>query len=196
MHRRGLAAWAGGVYRDVQVLDGLDRDEQLRDKPFESWARARSIGSSEIAVSNVCGLSDGAGYVVVGHERNGLPVVARVVDWAFGFDDPRRTALASLDATRALLAKTGVRLADIDVFEIHDAFSLLGLKWLEATGADIDKVNLFGGSISLGHPIAATGIRLVQNAVLGLEKADGNLAMLSVPSMGGYGMAMLIERCH
>lgn len=195
MHRRGLAAWQNGIYRDVQTLDGLDRDEQLRDKPFESWGRARTIGNSEVAVSNVCGLSDGAGYVVVSRERGSLPVVARVVDWAFGFDDPRRTALASLDATRALFAKTGVALGDVDVFEIHDAFSLLGLKWLEATGADIDKVNLFGGSISLGHPIAATGMRLVQNAILGLERTDGTLAMLSVPSMGGYGMAMLIERC-
>ena len=99
-------------------------------------------------------------------------------------------------ATRKLLERAGLSIADIDVFEVNEAFASVVLDWLAATGADPTRVNRMGGAIAIGHPVGASGGRLFLNCLAGLEVTGDRYGLVTMCESGGMANATLIERCE
>jgi acetyl-CoA C-acetyltransferase len=99
-----------------------------------------------------------------------------------------------VDATKRILAKSGMQLSDIDLYEINEAFAGVVLSWQKVYGADVDKLNVNGGAIALGHPVGATGSRLIVTALHELERSDKNTAFISMCCGASIGTGTIIER--
>jgi len=97
-------------------------------------------------------------------------------------------------ATRKILDRSGTTLADIDRYEVNEAFAAVVLAWSRAYGADQDRLNVNGGAISLGHPLGATGTRLLVSALTELERTDGELALVTMCCGGSQGTASILQR--
>ncbi len=96
--------------------------------------------------------------------------------------------------TRKLLDKTGMKMTDLDIFEVNEAFASVVLSWIQVHGADPERVNVNGGAIALGHPVGATGSRLITTALHSLERRDANLAFVAMCCGGAIGTGTIIER--
>jgi acetyl-CoA C-acetyltransferase len=98
------------------------------------------------------------------------------------------------DATARVLEKTGMKITDMDIFEVNEAFASIAMSWQKVTGGDMDKLNVNGGAIALGHPVGATGARLITTALHELERRDGQFALISMCCGGALATASIIER--
>ncbi len=195
----------------IVPIDTVDRDEGIRaDTSLEKLAglkpayqtaaitgRFPQIGWS-VTAGNASQVTDGAGAMLIVEERTaerlGLTPRAAVTAFAVTGSDPILMLTGPIPATRKLLAKTGLTIADIDAFEVNEAFASVVLAWLEATGADPDRVNRYGGAIALGHPVGASGLRLTANLLAALEDTNGRLGLQTMCESGGMANATLIER--
>jgi acetyl-CoA C-acetyltransferase len=143
-------------------------------------------------------ISDGAAAVLVmtadKAKALGLTPRAKVVDTCLVGVDPVLMLTGPIDATRHLLERTGRSLADIDLFEINEAFASVVLAWQRELNGDLDKVNPNGGAIALGHPLGGTGAILLTKAVHELHRSDANQAIVTMCCGGGLGTGTLIER--
>eukprot|EP00742_Colponemidia_sp_Colp-10_P005037 GILJ01005382.1.p1 GENE.GILJ01005382.1~~GILJ01005382.1.p1 ORF type:complete len:398 (-),score=77.34 GILJ01005382.1:168-1271(-) len=202
-HQRSQHGWDSGFYDYVTPVEGLVRDETVRGAAsIESFAKAPVLdGEGHIACSNVTSRSDGASFALVGHlpfatlkDGTIMKPKARVVDFVMGYGEPHETVMASIPAIESLLKRNKLTLKDIDVVELSDPFAWIALEYMNRMELDERKLNMFGGTLSLGHPVASTGLRLVQNAVGALERVQGRYAIASTPAMIGVGVAALIER--
>ena len=108
--------------------------------------------------------------------------------------DPVTMLTGPIPATSKLLERTGMTIDDIDLFEVNEAFAPVVLAWQHDTKADLDRVNVNGGAIALGHPLGATGARLVTSVLHELERRDAGTALVTMCCGGGLGTATLIER--
>jgi acetyl-CoA acetyltransferase family protein len=124
----------------------------------------------------------------------GLPARARVVDQVTVGVDPIIMLTGPIPATRKLLQPTGLRMEDIDLVEINEAFASVVLAWQKETGADLDKVNVYGGAIALGHPLGATGVRLMTTLLHELERTGGRYGLQTMCEGGGQANVAIIER--
>jgi acetyl-CoA C-acetyltransferase len=203
--RLAAEAWAGGRFDDqiVPVANGhgpVMRDEGLRETTLEGLAAlkpvARPDGVHTAGTSSQ--ISDGAAAVLVATaERTdamGIAPRARIKDSLLVGSDPELMLTGPIPATRALLERNGMTLADVDVVEINEAFASVVLAWQRELDADLDKVNVNGGAIALGHPLGATGAVLITKALNELERRDGTFALVTMCCGGGLGTGMLIER--
>jgi acetyl-CoA C-acetyltransferase len=127
-------------------------------------------------------------------ERHGLVGRARVRAVANCGDDPTLMLNAPVPAARKVLAKAGLTVADIDLFEVNEAFAVVTEKFIRDLDVDRDKINVNGGAIALGHPIGATGAMLIGTALDELERRDGRFALITMCAGGGMAPAMIIER--
>ncbi|MGH3731055.1 MAG: acetyl-CoA C-acetyltransferase [Micromonosporaceae bacterium] len=147
---------------------------------------------------NSSGIVDGAALVLVGSEEAGqaagLTPRARVVATATSGADPTIMLTGPTPATQKVLAKAGLTVDDIDLFELNEAFAAVVLKWQRDLGIPDDKLNVNGGAIALGHPLGATGAMLVGTMVDELERRDGRYALVTLCIGGGMGVATIIER--
>ena len=109
-------------------------------------------------------------------------------------DDPLYMLTAIIPATRKLLARSGLSLRDIDLFEVNEAFASVVLAWAGEIGADLGRVNVNGGAIALGHPLGASGARLTATLLNALEQRDGRFGLQVICEAGGQANAMVIER--
>lgn len=145
-------------------------------------------------------VSDGACALLLMEEGRaralGLRPRARVTHFAVAGDDPLFMLTAIVPATRKLLGRAGLSIADIDVFEVNEAFASVVLDWQAATGADPARVNRMGGAIAIGHPVGASGGRLFLNCLAGLEATGGRYGLVTMCESGGMANATLIERCE
>jgi acetyl-CoA acetyltransferase family protein len=145
-------------------------------------------------------VSDGACALLLMEEGRaralGLRPRARVTHFAVAGDDPLFMLTAIVPATRKLLERAGLSIADIDVFEVNEAFASVVLDWLAATGADPTRVNRMGGAIAIGHPVGASGGRLFLNCLAGLEVTGDRYGLVTMCESGGMANATLIERCE
>jgi acetyl-CoA C-acetyltransferase len=143
-------------------------------------------------------ISDGAAAVLLmtreKAEALGLRPRARVLDTCLVGVDPVLMLTGPIDATRRLLARTGLTLDDIDVTEINEAFASVVLAWADEFDADLDKVNPNGGAIALGHPLGGTGAFLLTKALHELERTDGTNALVTMCCGGGLGTGTIIQR--
>ncbi|HKA93490.1 MAG TPA: steroid 3-ketoacyl-CoA thiolase, partial [Acidimicrobiia bacterium] len=124
----------------------------------------------------------------------GLRPRARFVDECLVGVDPVLMLTGPIDATRRLFDRTGLAMSDIDTVEINEAFASVVLAWERELKPDMDRVNPNGGAIALGHPVGATGARLVTTALHELERRDGRLALVTMCCGGGLGTGTILER--
>jgi acetyl-CoA C-acetyltransferase len=124
----------------------------------------------------------------------GLQPRARIIQDVVVGTDPYYMLDGPIDATNELLRKTGMTLGDIDLYEVNEAFAAVVLSWLKVTEADIDKLNVNGGAIALGHPPGATGSRLIGAALHELERSDKSTALITMCCGASVGTGTIIER--
>jgi acetyl-CoA acyltransferase len=196
---------ADGTQRIADKDDGLRRDTTLEQlaglKPsFENAAMAERFPEIRWSVTpgNSSQVMDGASAVLIAEEatalRLGLKPRAAVTHFAVAGDDPVMMLTAVLPATRKLLQRAGLRLSDIDVFEVNEAFASVVLAWCKELNVDTTRVNIYGGAIALGHPVGASGGRLIGNLLTALEETGGRYGLQTMCESGGMANATLIER--
>jgi acetyl-CoA C-acetyltransferase len=147
---------------------------------------------------NSSGVVDGAAALLLTTRdyatAHGMRPRARIVATANIGDDPTLMLNAPVPATRKVLARAGMSLTDIDLFEVNEAFAVVPEKYIRDLGVDRDRINVNGGAIALGHPIGATGSLLVGTALDELERRDGQTALITMCAGGGMAPAVIIER--
>ncbi len=178
----------------------FDRDEIPRDTSLEALAALKPVAREDgvHTAGSASQIADGAAAVLLMSAEKaaelGLTPKARIVDSVLVGCDPVLMLEGPIPATEKLLENAGLKIDDIDVFEVNEAFASVVLGWAKAVGADMDKVNPNGGAISLGHPLGATGCFLSTKAVYELERTGGEYGLISMCCGGGLGTGTLIQR--
>ncbi|WP_433548137.1 acetyl-CoA C-acetyltransferase [Streptomyces sp. CA-294286] len=181
-------------YGDVAVDEGPRRDTSLAK--MAALPPVRAGGTLTAACSSP--VSDGAAAMLLASERavreHGLTPRARVHHLSVRGEDPLRMLTAPLPATAHALRRTGMSVHDIDLVEINEAFAPVVLAWLKETGADPERVNVNGGALALGHPLGATGVRLMTTLLHELERTGGRYGLQTMCEGGGQANVTIIER--
>ncbi|MFH8286820.1 acetyl-CoA C-acetyltransferase [Streptomyces antibioticus] len=200
-HRRAVRALDEGRFtRETVPYGEVGADEgPRRDTSLEKMAALKPVldgGTVTAACSSQ--VSDGAAALLLASERavrdHGLTPRARVHHLSVRGEDPIRMLTAPIPATAHALKKTGLTLDDIDLVEINEAFAPVVLAWLKETGADPEKVNVNGGAIALGHPLGATGAKLMTTLLHELERTGGRYGLQTMCEGGGQANVTVIER--
>jgi acetyl-CoA C-acetyltransferase len=200
-HRRAIAAidegrFVGQIapYGEVTLDEGPRRDTS----PEKMAALAPLVPGGRLTAAVSSQISDGAAALLIASEEavraHGLTPRARIHHLSARGEDPVRMLSAPIPATAHALKKTGMSIEDIDVVEINEAFASVVLAWLEETGADPAKVNPNGGAISLGHPLGATGARLMTTLLYELERTGGRFGLQTMCEGGGQANVTIVER--
>ncbi len=206
-HRRALAAQASGRFAAEIVPvamgagDPVSQDEGPRaDTSLEKLAALKTAFKADgvVTAGNSSQLTDGAGALLLASEQglrhHNLQPRARVVGMALSGVDPVIMLTGPIPATHRVLERTGLRLEDMDVIEINEAFASVVLAWGAELHPDWSRVNPNGGAIALGHPLGASGARLVLTALHELEARQGRYALITMCIGWGMGIATIIER--
>ena len=199
-HERALNAQAQGYFdREILALDSLAADEGPRPvdrAKMQSLAPIAEGGAHTAATASQ--MSDGAAMLLIASEaavkRYGLKPRARIHHISARGDDPVMMLSAPIRATKHALARAGMGIEDMDRTEINEAFAAVVLAWQQETGADMSKVNVNGGAIALGHPIGATGARLMTSLLHELERSDTRFGLQTMCEGGGQANVTIIER--
>jgi acetyl-CoA C-acetyltransferase len=177
----------------------IARDQGLRDTTMEGLAKLKPVveGSKHTAGTS-SQISDGAAAVLWMSEEKadelGLRPRAKLLHQLVTGTDPYYLLDGPVDATRKMLDRSGMAMADFDVFEINEAFAAVVLSWAQVHKPDLDRVNVNGGAIALGHPVGSTGARLITTALHELERTDGELAFVTMCCGGSLGTASILQR--
>ena len=200
-HERAVDAIDEGRFADEIVpLDGFAVDEgPRRDTSIDSLAKLKPVfdPNGTTTAGNAPGVNDGAGCVIVTSEefakQRGLEVLATILAQAYVADDFAFLARTPAKAGEMALAKVGKGIDDVERVELNEAFSSVVVNSMRMLGADPDKVNVNGGAVALGHPIGASGARIVGTMVHELRRNGGGLGLAAICSGGGQGDALLVE---
>jgi acetyl-CoA C-acetyltransferase len=200
-HQRAITAIEQGRFsREIVPIGGVDTDQGPRpDTSLESMALLEPLrlgGVTTVALASQ--ISDAASAVLVASAsavaRNGLTPRARIVHASARGADPVYMLTAPIRATRFALDRAGLTIADIDLFEINEAFASVVLAWSHETGAPLDRVNVNGGALALGHPIGATGTRLFTTLLHELERTGTRYGLQTMCEGGGQANVTIVER--
>ncbi|MEV4114570.1 thiolase family protein [Nonomuraea sp. NPDC049695] len=207
-HRKAAAA---SFADELVPVAGLDRDESVRPattpeilaglKPaFADPGYAERFPQIDWSVTagNSSPINDGAAAVLITSSetaaRLGLRPLARLHSFAVAGADPILMLTAVIPATEKVLRRAGLNLADIDLFEVNEAFASVVLAWLQETGADPARVNVKGGAIALGHPLGASGARIATTLVHAMRERGARYALQTMCEAGGLANALILER--
>ncbi len=207
-HRRAVAAIDAGAFTPeiVPVSCGADKPEVTQDegpRGDADWDRLANLApvfreQGTVTAGNSSMISDGAAALVVGSEatlsQTSQRPLARIVASATSGTEPDNLFLAPVEAIRQVVAKAGLSLADIDLFEINEAFAVQMLACIRQLDLPLDQVNVHGGAIALGHPIGASGARVLVTLLHALELRNGRFGVAALCLGGGNAVAMLVER--
>ena len=200
-HERAVAAIDRGAFRAEIAPYGAVTDDEgpRRDTTLDKMAALpplREGGRITAALSSQ--ISDGAAALLIASDRaldrHGLRPRARITHLSARGDDPVLMLTAPIPATAHALRRAGLSMDDIDLIEINEAFAPVVLAWLRETGADPARVNVCGGAIALGHPLGATGARLLTTLLHALERTGGRRGLLTMCEGGGQANVTIIER--
>jgi acetyl-CoA acetyltransferase family protein len=179
----------------------IDTDQGIRPETTrEKLATLKPAfeGLELLTAGNASQISDGAGAVLIASREKadqlGLRPLARFVQFAQVGSDPVMMLTGPIPATRKVLQRAGLSSDEIDLFEVNEAFAPVCLAWQEELGIGIDRLNVNGGAIALGHPLGASGTRLILTALNELERRDGRYALAAICEGGGMANAAIIER--
>jgi acetyl-CoA acetyltransferase family protein len=209
-HRLAAQATSAGFFRreilPLEVtVDGvtqaMDSDEGIRpDTSLEKLAGLKTPFKEDgvITAGNASQISDGAAALLLMSERKAVELGpkprARIVTQAAVGDDPVLALTAPIPATRRILAKAGLKLEDMDLIEINEAFASVVLAWAHEIEPDMERVNVNGGAIALGHPLGASGARIMTTLLHELERRQVHYGLQTMCCFGGLGVATIIER--
>jgi acetyl-CoA C-acetyltransferase len=198
------AAWAEGRFdreiMPVKAAGGMvDLDEGLRETSLDALARLKPVLDDGVHTAGTSSqISDGAAAVLLADADRarslGLRPRARIVAQCLIGAEPYFHLDGPIAATERVLAASGMTLADIDLFEVNEAFAAVALSWLRVLAPDEERVNVNGGAIALGHPVGATGARLITTALHELERRDASTALITMCAGGAMATATIIER--
>jgi acetyl-CoA C-acetyltransferase len=199
-HTRALNAIAQGHFdREIVPLEGVETDETPRHTTLEKMAELDGLfGCDKVTAgvsSQTCDAS--SGMLIVSEQalkRYGLTPRARIHHMSVRGEDPIWMLTAPIPATAYALKKAGMSLADIDLVEINEAFASVPMAWLQETGYDYTKTNVNGGAIALGHPLGATGTKLMTTLLHELERSGGRYGLQTMCEGGGQANVTIIER--
>jgi len=215
--QRGLAATKAGYFKDeivplpVKLGKGKDGERESPDElhvadegirpsvTLESIANLKPMYKNGILTaatsSQIC---DGASALLICNERGleklGVRPRAKIVSMALAASSPVIMLDAPIPASKAVLEKASLKIEDIDLYEVNEAFATVPLAWLKALGGDFEKLNVNGGAMALGHPLGGTGAKLMTTLVNELERRQGNRGILAICEGGGTANATIIER--
>ena len=199
-HRRALHAIASGYFeREILPLEDVLTDETPRQTSLEQMAQLETLFDCDRVTAGVSSQTcDASSAVLVvseaAVERYGLTPRARIVHMSVRADDPIWMLTAPIPATVYALERADMRLSDIDLVEINEAFASVPLAWLRETGYPHEQVNVNGGAIALGHPLGATGTKLMTTLLHELERTGGRYGLQTMCEGGGQANVTIIER--
>ena len=199
-HERALRATAEGRFeREIVPVNGLAHDEGPREP---NWEKIRSLKTlredGRITAAVASQISDASAAMLIASEQavkdHGLTPRARIHHLSVLGEDPVKMLSAPIPATKRALAKAGMAAADIDLVEINEAFASVVLAWLKDTEFTHEQTNVNGGAIALGHPLGATGVRLMTTLLNELERTGGRYGLQTMCEGGGQANVTIIER--
>ena len=203
-HQRAAAATEAGRFTSQIVPLTVESGVHLKDEGIRPDATLESIGSVKllaeggvVSAANASQICDGASAVLVVNERalkaHGLTPLARIVNMTVTAGDPVIMLEEPIFATRKALERAGLTIGDIDLFEVNEAFAPVPLAWLQAIDADPAKLNVNGGAIALGHPLGATGTKLMATLVHALRARGGKYGLQTMCEGGGVANVTIVE---
>src|SRR6266542_1139095 len=205
--RMGHGEVVDGMYRDGflcplcgqlmgETAENIVREYAILRAEQDAYAAQSQRRAAEAAASS--GITDGAAALVLATEemtkKAGVEPLARVAAWTSAGVEPARMGIGPVPAIRTLLKKTGRKLSDIDLIELNEAFAAQVIACARELPFDLSRVNVNGGAIALGHPIGATGARIVTTLLYEMKKRDAKTGIATLCVSGGMGMAVLFER--
>ena len=202
-HRNAIAAIDEGRFKEeivpIETPHGLfDTDEHpRRDTTLEKLASLKTlhpeIEGFSVTAGNASGANDAAAALTIASDSLGLPALGTVLSWASVGVDPAVTGLAPVEAIPKALARAGLSLADVDLFEINEAFAAMCVATVKLLEIDPDLVNVSGSGCSLGHPVAASGARMLVTLTHELRRRGGGIGVAAMCAGGGMGSATVIS---
>jgi acetyl-CoA C-acetyltransferase/3-oxo-5,6-didehydrosuberyl-CoA/3-oxoadipyl-CoA thiolase len=200
--RRAAVAMQSCVFKDeIVAVEAIDRDEHPRpDATMESLAKLKPAfaKAGTVTAGNSSGINDGAAaLLVLAGRQNGRtsgPPIARIVATAVAGVDPSCMGLGPVPATRNALKRAGLKAADLDLVELNEAFAAQAIACIRDLDLDPEKVNVYGGAIALGHPLGASGARILTTLVHALGRTGGRYGLATMCIGVGQGIAMIVER--
>lgn len=211
-HRKAALATESGYFtKELATLPQLSVDEAIRPgTTVETLAGLRTAFESDyyaqrfpqidwsITAGNSSPLSDGSSAVMITTSeiaaKLGITPKARLHSFAVAGDDPLYMLTAVIPATQKVLARAGLTVSDIDLFEVNEAFAPVVLSWAADTGVDLSKVNVHGGAIALGHPLGGSGTRIMTTLVNAMEQRGARYGLQTMCEAGGLANATILER--
>jgi acetyl-CoA C-acetyltransferase len=177
----------------------VERDQGLRDTTLDGLAALKPVLDDGLHTAGTSSqISDGASAVLImdADKANalGLTARARIAEHCLVGSDPYYHLDGPVDATDRLLHRTGRAIPDFDLFEVNEAFAAVVLSWAQVHDVDLDRVNVNGGAIALGHPVGSTGTRLITTALHELERRDAASALISMCAGGAMATGTILER--
>jgi len=178
----------------------FDKDEHPRSTTLEALSKLPAVfrQGGSVTAGNSSGVNDGASALVLMSakeaERRGLEPLARVTHWAVAGVDPNIMGIGPVPATQKVLKKASIKLDDIDLVELNEAFAAQALACDRELHFDMEKVNVTGGAIAHGHPIAATGAMLITKLIYELKRRNLKKGLVTACIGGGQGIAVIIDR--
>jgi len=210
-YKRALAAWEDGFYAEgIQPVEVTSRKETVLVERDEDPAKFRGEDSlralrpafgpeSKITAGNASGINDGAAaMIVVGEEKMnalGIKPTARILGHANAAMEPDWFTIAPIFAIKKLCDKLGLDPQEVDLYEINEAFAVVAMVAIQELKLDHDRVNLAGGAVAIGHPIGATGARIINTLVRALHRREKNIGIATLCLGGGEASAIALERC-
>ncbi|PSL23934.1 thiolase family protein [Dyadobacter jiangsuensis] len=178
----------------------VGEDEEYKRVKFDKIPALKPVFSKDgtVTAANASTINDGGAALVLAgssavNTRN-LKPIARIVAYADAEQEPAWFTTTPVLATEKVLKKAGLKISDIDYFEVNEAFAVVALAYIQALQIDIDKVNVFGGAVSLGHPLGASGARIITTLLSVLKKNNGKYGLAAICNGGGGASAMIVER--
>ena len=198
-HRRAISAIENGRFeREIVPMNGLDHDETPRETTLEQMATLEPIfGLEKITAAVSSQTCDGSSAMLIASEdavkRYNLKPRARIHHMSVRAEDPMIMLTAPIMTTQYALKRAGMKIEDIDLVEINEAFAPVPMAWIKDMDYDPEKTNVNGGAIALGHPIGATGTKLMTTLVHALKKRGGKYGLQTMCEGGGMANVTIVE---
>jgi acetyl-CoA C-acetyltransferase len=209
-YKRSAEAWATGMFADevtsVEITDKkgnvsvVSEDEEFKNVKFEKIPTLKPVFTKDgtVTAANASTINDGAAALVLASanaiEKHNLKPIAKIISYADAEHEPEWFTTAPIMAAEKALKRAGLKIDDIDFFEINEAFAVVPMAFAKNFGISFDKLNVFGGAVSLGHPLGCSGARIVTTLINVLHKKNARYGLAAICNGGGGASCIIIEK--